>query len=120
MPEPAPLSSLIGRLGRPAGPGLGARLARLTARAPRDPATVAVYLLQQGDAGPVKIGSTASLRQRLSALQTASPVPLRVLALLPGGQDEERALHARFTEHRLRGEWYEPAAEILDFARGCP
>lgn len=84
----------------------------------REPAAIAplrsvVYFLE--GAGRVKIGWTSSLHSRLQALQAASPVPLRLLAIMRASQHMERELHVRFAEFRLHGEWFELAEPIRRF-----
>jgi hypothetical protein len=79
------------------------------------PATISpirsmVYFIE--GAGRVKIGWTSDLRGRLSALQSASPVPLRVLASLRASRHMELELHDRFAEFRLHGEWFELADPV--------
>jgi hypothetical protein len=73
-----------------------------------------IYFIQcldsTGVLGPVKIGLTGNsdqaLRKRVKDLQTGSPHPLRVLAVLRGGLRTESLLHSRFRESRVRGEWF--------------
>lgn len=77
-------------------------------------ATMWVYFIQAGDSGPIKIGSSNSPTTRLSELQIGSALDLRLLRQLPGTADDERALHARFAAHRIRGEWFEPSPEVLE------
>jgi hypothetical protein len=69
------------------------------------------------DHGPVKIGLTTNVSQRLDHLQTGSPYELKVLAVVPAGRSLERAYHDSFDRHRLRGEWFERAPDILDEIR---
>lgn len=74
--------------------------------------------------GPIKIGYTASTapsdRRRIDDLQTGCPYELVVLRFLPGTRREEKALHKRFADFRMRGEWFEYtpglAAFILRFS----
>jgi hypothetical protein len=76
-----------------------------------------VYFLQPAHRpdAPVKIGfSERSITNRLRNLQTASPDALVFLAALPGTRETERALHSRFAEHRICGEWHH-AAPVLAF-----
>jgi hypothetical protein len=75
-----------------------------------------IYIVRAGDDGPVKIGWTANPKARLSYLAVDNPAPLRLLALTSGSMKEEKELHRRFAEHRIRGEWYRPEKELLDFA----
>lgn len=64
----------------------------------------------------VKLGYSSDVGARLSALQIASPLRLRVLATRPGTVEDEMRLHERHALHRLRGEWYEPDPEVLEEA----
>lgn len=74
-----------------------------------------IYFVRGTRSGMVKIGSTENLKARMRSLRTASPEPLEVLAVVPGGLSEERALHDRFAEHRAVGEWFHPRRELLAF-----
>ena len=76
-----------------------------------------VYLIQAGEDGPVKIGSARDPQARLRALQTASPLKLRLHVTVPGGYAKERELHERFGYFRMNGEWCEPIPEIFDWFR---
>ena len=72
-----------------------------------------IYLAKPvGQAGPVKIGWASNPVARLASLQTASPLPLEIVALIAGGQDLERALHYRFRDDHLHGEWFSPSPEL--------
>lgn len=64
------------------------------------------------DEGPVKIGVTCNVEQRLQNLQTASPVRLRVLATIAGGSGLERGYHEAWSHYRLHGEWFERSKQI--------
>lgn len=71
-----------------------------------------VYFIANG--GRVKIGYTTNLKSRVSALSLRMD---SVLLALPGGPDLERALHARFAEHRNGDtEWFELSSEIFHYA----
>ena len=65
------------------------------------------------EAGPIKIGFTVGLKDRLAALRASSPVKLKLLATCHGHATREAAYHEQFAEHRLHGEWFEPAPAIL-------
>lgn len=67
----------------------------------------------EGDDEYVKIGKTRgdarnvhAVRARLSSLQTASPHRVMCIGLAPGYTTEERELHDRFAEERVRREWF--------------
>lgn len=74
---------------------------------------MAIYFIRSGDTGPIKIGLAKDVRRRLSGLQTGHPERLHLLHLFDGGAVEERALHSRFKEHRIKGEWFTATQEIL-------
>jgi hypothetical protein len=62
--------------------------------------------------GPIKIGFSVSVKDRLRNIQTCSPVELCLLAKAPGGRHRESAYHYQFQDHRLHGEWFERCDEI--------
>lgn len=65
---------------------------------------------------PVKIGSstTATIRGRFRALQTALPYPLVVLLVITDDGELERLAHDCFPHLRLSGEWFTRCPEIYD------
>ena len=50
---------------------------------------------------------------RMQSLQACSPVPLELVAAIPGGRVEEAALHQRFAASRVHHEWFVETPEIL-------
>jgi hypothetical protein len=83
-----------------------------------------VYLVQAVDGGPIKIGHSGHLMRRLGELQRSSPVKLRVIFHVTGGEGLERYLHEAFAGCRLHGKWFSPETELLQFIeaveRGVP
>jgi hypothetical protein len=75
-----------------------------------------IYFIQSGADGPIKIGRAVNPAQRLRDLQIAHPEPLRLLAVIDRPLLAEYLVHGRFRQHRLRGEWFRPAPEILEYA----
>lgn len=63
----------------------------------------------------IKIGVSDDTRNRIAALQSASPYPLKLLHEIPGGVAEERAMHIRFGYLHFRGEWFYPGDKLLEF-----
>lgn len=57
--------------------------------------------------GPVKIGVTVSLDERLRHLQTGSHEQLVVIWTAPGDAEVERRLHSLFSNFRKRYEWFD-------------
>lgn len=79
------------------------------------PTRPCVYFVRSGLHGPIKIGFARSLRHRLYALGTAHHEELILLATMAGGAVQEARLHKQFAALRTRGEWFEPAEELLSF-----
>lgn len=67
---------------------------------------MAVYMIQAGENGPVKIGVTGNVWNRFMALQTDHYVDLSILRVFEGDEVQERLFHNRFAPWRIRGEWF--------------
>ena len=80
-----------------------------------------VYFIRS-PAGPIKIGTTIRLSQRLANLRTQHGPGLEVLAVLDGSFEVEKALHVRFVHLRREKEWFDPDADLMAFiaAEGLP
>jgi hypothetical protein len=75
-----------------------------------------VYFIQGIEGGPIKIGVARDPRDRLVSIQLMSPVRLQILGVIRGaGQPGEHRLHEQFAEHRLHGEWFQPAPELIHY-----
>lgn len=74
---------------------------------------MSVYFIRNGNY--IKIGVSVDPWKRLSSLQTGNPEPLEMLAIMPGSQDVESALHRSFGKHMKRGEWFETNTPLLAF-----
>lgn len=63
----------------------------------------------------MKIGVAKHATQRLSDMQVGCPFPLTLLKVIAGEYAEEAALHGRFAEYTMRGEWFklEPLREYI-------
>lgn len=80
--------------------------AHLAPRAPKQyPGTV--YVMQQVQSRPVKIGYSTNVANRHKNLQASNPNHLNLLWHTPGGRDLEDALHRRFHKYRVHGEWFD-------------
>jgi hypothetical protein len=71
-----------------------------------------VYFIQSAS-GPIKIGIAIDPRDRMRLIQGVHHEALTLLGAVHGGRLREAALHREFTRYRLRGEWFEPAPELL-------
>jgi hypothetical protein len=84
--------------------------------------TGTLYVLSAGTV--CKIGMTTDLPKRFNAINSSSPMPLEIVATrgvpLAGLAYAEAWLHQRFSESRLKGEWFNMdwhlAASALDEA----
>lgn len=63
----------------------------------------------------VKIGFSKDVRRRISELQTFFPDELELLLTTPGSVMIEHALHARFKEFAVKGEWFRYAEPIATY-----
>ena len=81
---------------------------------------MSVYFIQEGGCeGHVKIGYTlGSPLERLRSFRTGNPRPLALLVAIPGARSLEVALHARFADLRIAGEWFRADARLLGFIEG--
>jgi hypothetical protein len=70
-----------------------------------------VYLIQQGTR--CKIGFSRDVARRLHSFDTANAKPCQLLAVAPGGRQQERELHERFKRLRVSGEWFMNRAALL-------
>lgn len=75
-------------------------------------AQTSVYFMQAGEGGPIKIGLTNCVANRLRYIQTGQPCEIELLGSVTGGKDLEEALHVRFAADRLRGEWFKDTPEL--------
>lgn len=70
----------------------------------------------QTPSGSIKIGHSATVDTRLRNLASHYGSALRLLATMPGGREEERNIHARFSHHRIgRTEQFRPGRDLLEF-----
>lgn len=82
-----------------------------------------IYFVQE-ESGPIKIGHVkddypelllSNVQHRVTELQIGNPRQLQVLATMPGSISDEHEIHAKFTDHRIRGEWFKPDSKLLNF-----
>jgi hypothetical protein len=67
---------------------------------------VSVYFATIREQNLVKIGCSFEPESRLKELQVGCPFTVHIEATLPGHIQEEKALHRRFADDRVRGEWF--------------
>lgn len=70
-----------------------------------------LYVVQEGDAGPIKIGIAANAFWRVSELQAGNPRQLILRAVFEGPDKRlifglEQQVHKRLSEYLISGEWF--------------
>jgi hypothetical protein len=63
---------------------------------------------------PVKIGVSTFVAKRFSSLQSASPLPLFILAVMRCPRMYEAKIHAVLAEDRVHGEWFKRTASVME------
>jgi hypothetical protein len=76
-----------------------------------------IYFVQRPSGGPIKIGTTTDLSQRLPALTCQYKTKLTVLAIMDGHHSVEASLHKQFHRLNVQDEWFDPAPKLLSFIK---
>jgi len=74
-----------------------------------------IYFVRVVGHEPIKIGFSEDVSRRLAAFRTHHWGNVEVLLVMPGLRDDEKAIHQRFEPHRIRGEWFMPAPDVVRF-----
>jgi hypothetical protein len=69
-----------------------------------------VYFIQSG--AFIKIGYTADVPTRLSAIKASSPLEITLIGTVAGTFELEAQLHERFKADHHRGEWFHATADV--------
>lgn len=77
-----------------------------------------LYVIQEGNDGPVKIGVAANAACRRVSLQAGNPRPIVLRAVFvcenkPRAGAMERAVHAHFADARVVNEWFDVTPEVV-------
>lgn len=76
-----------------------------------------LYLISEGEEGPVKIGFSGSPVSRLGTLQTGNPRPLRLVASYCFLRNDailaETMLHEELDHWSITGEWFDLSEEFV-------
>lgn len=77
---------------------------------------MAIYFIQCGEKGPIKIGYTnKKVKERMAELQTACPYELILLWIYRGSDYTEELIHEKLKHEHIRGEWFRPGKDVLNF-----
>lgn len=63
----------------------------------------------------IKIGVANNPMSRFRSIQCGSPTELRIVGLIWGPRTNEKKLHRKFREHRVRGEWFDAAPDLIAY-----
>lgn len=74
-----------------------------------------VYFMQAQATRMIKIGYSNNVLRRRIQIQIGCGSPVAILLTMPGGPILEEQMHERFKDHRVFGEWFSPADEIMSF-----
>ena len=75
-----------------------------------------VYFIRAGEGGPVKVGFSTDVQQRLRELQTASPHQLTLEAAVMGTPAVEAWFHHELRRWHIRGEWFDLDEDRVSYA----
>lgn len=75
-----------------------------------------IYFVQAGK-GPIKIGISLNPIRRLVKMGADNHERLTLLAVMLGDMAAEQGLHKAFSAANVRGEWFNPTPEILEYIR---
>ena len=74
-----------------------------------------VYFALDRDSGEIKIGTSKKVRSRMKNVARETKRSIVVMATVDGDREVEQSLHRRFRHARIRGEWFRPVPELLDY-----
>jgi len=77
-----------------------------------------VYIIQEGDSGPCKVGIARNAFWRRMDLQSGNYRPLHLRQLFQADERHqaiiaEAAVHKHFSQDRISGEWFSTPPEII-------
>jgi hypothetical protein len=80
---------------------------------PRERQKTFIYVMLDKRSGYYKIGRSKDPKYRERTLQSETP-EIEMLFHFDGYPNQEKALHAKYAEKRIRGEWFELAEQDLE------
>jgi len=84
---------------------------------PRSQKEGQIYFIQECNNKLVKIGIAKKAVRRLQNLQGGLPFAFDILAIKKGTWEEEFALHLRYQDSRVNGEWFKPSEKLMMYIR---
>lgn len=96
-------------------PDLFVTKATITDKRVRAESCSLVYFIKGLESGNIKIGYAGNPDSRRKGLQTGSSEELSLLKTIDGGAALEAELKSRFAHLKIRGEWFRPEADLINF-----
>lgn len=81
---------------------------------------MSVYFVERSNDRAIKIGFSFDPFSRLDGLARTQDGDLKLLGIVDGGRPEEQAFHQRFSDCRLKGEWFRPESTLTAFIASLP
>ena len=76
-----------------------------------------IYFIRGKESGNIKIGFSIHPDKRKANLQTAHYEELEFIGIMDGSLEDEANIKKKFSQFNIRGEWFYPSQEIIDFAK---
>ena len=70
--------------------------------------------------GHVKIGVSVNPKSRAGKVSADCPFETVLRGFVPGGYDLEHDLHERFSEYRVKGEWFLLRGDVAEWVEALP
>ena len=71
-----------------------------------------VYLIVEKGCRYGKIGYSVNPQKRIAEVQTGNPRPLKLFGTIPGTEETERALHAKYIKDNALQEWFKLSDQL--------
>lgn len=76
------------------------------------------YFILDEKSNAVKIGISWFIEKRLRAIQSCNPNKLKIIAIIPCGDENE--LHCKFEDFWIHGEWFKYEGELKSYIEKLP
>ncbi|ABI82018.1 hypothetical protein Pcar_3404 [Syntrophotalea carbinolica DSM 2380] len=78
-----------------------------------------IYIIEEGENGPLKIGFAADIEGRIKTLQVGNSQELNLVMSFEGSSDLENKIHKNLSRHRIRsnGEWFYNNAAVWEYLK---
>jgi hypothetical protein len=70
---------------------------------------VSVYFAQRRKGGLIKIGYSRNVKPRMQTIRA------KAIGAVPGAREVEKKLHKQFAHLRVRGEWFRPDEDLMEY-----